>query len=99
MTHYSDKHKDLIFAKGHGFFRFAKNMGKNIYKMICKTLRCTWNQNLFDQPKEPVATYANNVFTDGLKNILCYYKFTYNLKLKNYCKLDALKKLVQTECT
>ena len=36
--HYSIEPRDIIFVKGYGFLSFAKNMSKNIGKVISKDL-------------------------------------------------------------
>ena len=39
MTRYSVQPKEVILVKGYGFLSFAKNMGKNTGKSICKNLK------------------------------------------------------------
>ena len=41
-----------IFLKGHGFFSFAKNMGKNLGKNISKNLGGKYSQKLLDHAKK-----------------------------------------------
>ena len=38
VRRYSVQPRDRIFAKGYGFFSFARNMGKNVGRNIRKTL-------------------------------------------------------------
>ena len=46
MTLYSVQPKNRMYVKGHGFFSFAKDMGRNIGKRIIKKLSSKYNQNL-----------------------------------------------------
>ena len=45
--------KDGIFVKSYGFLSFAKNMGKNIRKIISKNLSGTFSQKCLDHAKQP----------------------------------------------
>ena len=51
MTRYWVHPRDKIFAKGYGFFIFAKNKGKNIGKNIIKNLSNKYIQELLDHAK------------------------------------------------
>ena len=48
MARYSIQPKDQIFVKGYGFLSFAKNIGKNISKI----LNARYSQKLFDHAKQ-----------------------------------------------
>ena len=52
MTQYSVQPRDQIFVKGHGFWPFARNMGKSISKNISKNIRSKYSQNLLDHAKQ-----------------------------------------------
>ena len=51
MTRYSVQPRDRIFVKGYGFSPFAKNMGRNNGKNICKNLSSKYRQKILDHAK------------------------------------------------
>ena len=55
MTHYSVQPRDRVFVKGYGFLSFAKNMIKNISKILSGK----YSQKLHDHTKQSA--------TDALK--------------------------------
>ena len=59
MTRCSVQQRDRIFVKGYGFLPFAKNMGKNIGKIINKNLSSSYNHKILDHTKQSA--------TDALK--------------------------------
>ena len=48
MIRYSVQSRDWIFVNGFGILSFAKNIGKNIAKIISKNLVGKYSQNLLD---------------------------------------------------
>ena len=52
MTGYSVQQRDKIFVKGYEFLSFAKNIGRNIGKIINKNLSGKYSQNLIDHAKQ-----------------------------------------------
>ena len=48
MMRYSIQTRDRIFVKGYGFFPFAKNLSKNIGKIISKNSSGKYSQELLD---------------------------------------------------
>ena len=46
--HYLIEPKDGIFVKGYGFLSFAKNIGKNLSKIISINLSGKYGQKLLD---------------------------------------------------
>ena len=50
---YSVQPRDQIFVKGYGSLPFAKNMGKNIGKIININFSGKYSQNLKKQQKKP----------------------------------------------
>ena len=59
MTRYSVQPRERIFVKGHGFFSFAKNMDKNIGKIICKNVSGKYSQKLLDHAKKSATDSLN----------------------------------------
>ena len=51
MTRSSVQPRNQILAKGYGFLRFAKNMGRIIGKTISKTLSSKCSQKTIDHAK------------------------------------------------
>ena len=62
MSRCSVQPRDRIFLKGYGFLPFAKNMGKNIGKILNKNLSSSYNQKIVDHTKQSA--------TDALKTAL-----------------------------
>ena len=48
MTRYLVQPRDPIFVKGYGFLYFAKNMGKNIVKIISRNFSEKYSQKTLD---------------------------------------------------
>ena len=51
MTCYAVQPRDGIFVKGYGFLSFAKNMGKNIGRIISTNLSRKYSKALLDHVK------------------------------------------------
>ena len=58
MMRYLVQHRDPIFVKGYGFLYFAKNMGKNIVKII--------SRNFSENSQKPL-DYGKTSATDAFK--------------------------------
>ena len=52
MTHYLVQPRNRIFVKDYGFLLFAKNMGRNIGKIIYKHLSSKYSQKIIDHAKQ-----------------------------------------------
>ena len=63
MTRYLVQPRDPIFVKGYGFLSFAKNMGKNIVKIISRNFSEKYSQKPLDYGK----TSATNAFKTAQK--------------------------------
>ena len=63
--HHSVQPRDRIFVKGYGFLFFAKNMGKNIGKIISKNLSSKYCLNILDHAKKS-ATDTLKTFSKGV---------------------------------
>ena len=59
MTWYSVQPRDRIFVKGYGFLSFARNMGENVGKDICKNLSSKYSQKLLDHAKQSATDALN----------------------------------------
>ena len=62
MTKYSVQPRDRIFAKGHGFPSFAKNIGKNIGKNISKNLSGKYSQKILHHAKQSATDTLKTFF-------------------------------------
>ena len=63
MTRYLVQPRDPIFVKGYGFLYFAKNMGKNIVKIISRNFSEKYGQKPLDYGK----TSATDAFKTAWK--------------------------------
>ena len=52
MMSHSVQPRDAKFVKGYGLFSFAKNIAKNIVKIINKNLTSKYSQKLLDHAKK-----------------------------------------------
>ena len=65
---YSVQPRNWIFAKGYGFFSFAKNMGKNTDKRISESFSGKYSQKRFNHDKQS-ATDALKTSSNRIKQI------------------------------
>ena len=63
---YSVQPRDRIFVKGYGFLSFAKNVGKNIVKIISKSLSGKYSPGMLAMCQKLV-DHAKKSATDALK--------------------------------
>ena len=94
---YSVEPRDEIFIiiKGFNFIikflSFAKNMGKNIGKIISRNLNGKYSEKLLDHAKQSAPTDATKVATDGIKTAS-------KDQCKNYQKKLVIEYLINTDC-
>ena len=69
MTQYSVQPRDRIFVKGYGFLFFARNMWKNIGKIISKNLSSKYSQKLLDYAKQSVKDALKTSSKRAIQNI------------------------------
>ena len=69
MTQYSVQPRDRIFVKGYGFLFFARNMWKNIGKIISKNLSSKNSQKLLDYAKQSAADSHKTSSKRAIQNI------------------------------
>ena len=69
MTQYSVQPRDRIFVKGYGFLFFARNMWKNIGKIISKNLSSKYSQKLLDYAKQSANDALKTSSKRAIQNI------------------------------
>ena len=66
MTRSSVQPRDRIFVKGYGFLSFAKNMGKNIGKIMSKSLTGKYSPGMLGMHQK-IFVNAKKYATDALE--------------------------------